>query len=108
MDAKPGRAHPLPTRSCGNRARRVRVVRGHIQPTPWLHLDFRACRAAPHRSARGVEASVAVAPLHNRRDDAHGHQPAQFQDAFPDLPELANELSTIVEAADVITTRAPA
>jgi predicted nuclease of restriction endonuclease-like (RecB) superfamily len=56
---------------------------------------------------RGVEAPVAVARYTTGEMTLTDTPPAQFQGALPDLPELANGLSNIVEAANVIYDESP-
>jgi predicted nuclease of restriction endonuclease-like (RecB) superfamily len=56
---------------------------------------------------RGVDAPVAVARYTTGEVTLTDTPPAQFQGALPDLPELANGLSNIVEAANAIYDEGP-
>jgi predicted nuclease of restriction endonuclease-like (RecB) superfamily len=56
---------------------------------------------------RGVDAPVAVARYTTGEMTLTDTPPAQFQGALPDLPELANGLSNIVEAANAIYDESP-
>jgi hypothetical protein len=51
---------------------------------------------------RGVEAPVAVARYTTGEMTLTDAPPSELRRALPDLPELASELSGIVEAANVI------
>lgn len=56
---------------------------------------------------RGVDAPVAVARYTTGEMTLTDTPPAQFQRALPDLPELANGLSNIVDAANAIYDASP-
>ncbi len=72
------------------------------EPSIGLVLCPGRSRTVTEWALRGVEAPVAVARYTTGEMTLTDTPPPQFQGALPDLPELANGLSNIVEAANAI------